>query len=56
MPNIRDEVSVLQIPYIKEIEKVALKILRKDPNNKEKLKEMLENYANRYVREYDIRT
>ena len=56
MPNIGDAVSVPQVPYIKELENVALKILKKNPNDKEKLKEILENYATRYAREYNIRT
>ena len=55
MSSVRDK-SSSSIPYIKELEKVALKILRENPDDKEKLKEMLEEYASRYSREYNIRT
>ncbi|RLI12573.1 hypothetical protein DRO35_02715, partial [Candidatus Bathyarchaeota archaeon] len=54
MPSIRDAGS--SIPYIKELEKVALKILKENSNYKERLKEILEEYASRYSREYNIRT
>jgi len=56
MFNTRDAGSSHTIPYIKEIEHAVLNILRENPNDKEKLKEMLENYASRYAREYNIRT
>jgi len=56
MSNIENVDSSYQIPYIKEIERLALSILRKKPDDKEKLKEILENYASRYAREYNIRT
>ena len=55
MPSIRDAGSP-NIPYIKELEKVALKILKENPDYKERLKEILEEYASRYSREYNIRT
>jgi len=55
MSNIRDRDSSHAIPYIKELERIALNLLRKNPNNKEKLKEILEDYASRYAREYNIR-
>ncbi len=56
MSNIENAGSLHQIPYIKELERVALSILRKNPNDKEKLKEILEDYARRYAEEYNIRT
>jgi len=56
MPNIRNEGSFRQVPYVKELERVALNLLRKNPNNKEKLKEILDEYASRYAREHNIRT
>jgi len=56
MSNIRNAGSFNRVPYIKELERITLSLLRKDPNNKEKLKEILENYASRYAREYNIRT
>jgi len=56
MPNIRNASSFSRVPYIKELERVALSLLRKNPNNKEKLKEILEDYASRYAREYNIRS
>jgi len=43
------------VPYIKELERVAVNLLRKNLNSKEKLKEILEDYASRYAREYNIR-
>jgi len=49
MSNIKKAGSSHQIPYIKEIERLALKILR------ENLQEILEDYASRYAREYNIR-
>ena len=55
MSNIEKAGSSHQIPYIKEIERLALKILRENPDDKEKLKEILEDYASRYAREYNIR-
>jgi len=56
MPDIRDAGSSRTVPYIKELEHVVLNILRENPNNKERVKEILENYAGRYAREYNIRT
>jgi len=55
MSNTGNAGSVNKVPYIKELERVALKLLRKNPNDKEGLKEILENYATRYAREYSIR-
>ena len=40
------------IPYIKEIERIAVDLLKEDPCDKDKLKEMLDDYAGRYAREY----
>jgi len=56
MLNTRDADSPHAIPYIKEVEYAALNLLKKNPNNKEELKEILENYASRYAREHNIRT
>jgi hypothetical protein len=56
MSNVENEDPLHRIPYIREIERVAISLLKKSPNNKEKLKEILEDYASRYAREYHIRT
>jgi len=40
------------ISYIKEIERIAVDLLKEDPCDKDKLKEMLDDYAGRYAREY----
>jgi len=56
MSNPRNEVSSHQIPYIKELEHIALNILRENPESKEKIKEILEKYASRYARTHNIRT
>ena len=55
MSNIRDAGSSTAIPYVKELERIVLNLLREKPDDKEKLKEILENYASRYAREYNIR-
>jgi hypothetical protein len=55
MSNVENEDPLRRIPYIKEIERIAISLLKKNPNDKEKLKEMLEDYASRYAREYHIR-
>jgi len=55
MSNIKDADSFNQVPYIRELERVALNLLRKNPNDKKKLKEILEDYASRYAREYNFR-
>jgi len=39
------------IPYVSEFEAQVLSILRKDAENKEKVKEILEKYATRYSAE-----
>jgi len=44
--------STRGIPYIREIEKIAVELLKEDPDNKDRLKEMLDDYAGRYAREY----
>ena len=48
--------SSTQIPYIKELERAVLRIIRKNQNDKERLKEILEDYASRYAKEYNIGT
>jgi len=55
MSNVEDGDPLRRIPYIKEIERAALSLLKEDPNNRERLKEILEDYASRYAREYHIR-
>jgi len=40
------------IPYVREIEKIAVELLKEDPHDKDRLKEMLDDYAGRYAREY----
>ncbi|MCD6325379.1 hypothetical protein J7L97_03730 [Candidatus Bathyarchaeota archaeon] len=55
MSNTGNKDSLRQIPYIKELERVAVNLLRKNQNSKERLKEILEEYASRYAREYNIR-
>ncbi|MCS7119997.1 MAG: hypothetical protein RMJ07_06455 [Nitrososphaerota archaeon] len=47
------EASVLPVPYIAEIERLALDILRRGDGKE--LREMLERYAERYAREYPVR-
>ena len=44
--------STHRIPYIREIEKIAVEPLKEDPKDKDRLKEMLDDYAGRYAREY----
>lgn len=39
------------VPYISEVERSALNILKDDPDNKKELKELLEEFAARYARE-----
>jgi hypothetical protein len=39
------------IPYVSEFETQVLSILRKDAEDKEKVKELLEKYATRYSTE-----
>jgi hypothetical protein len=39
------------IPYVSEFETKVLSILRKDAEDKEKVKELLEKYATRYSAE-----
>lgn len=39
------------VPYVSEFEAQVLTILRKDAENKEKVKEILEKYATRYSAE-----
>jgi len=44
--------SMRGIPYIREIERIAVELLKEDPDDKDRLKEMLDDYAGRYAREY----
>jgi len=44
--------SMRGIPYIREIERIAVKLLKENPDDKDRLKEMLDDYAGRYAREY----
>jgi len=55
MSNIRNAGSLRQVPYIKELERVALNLLKRNLNDKEKLKEILEEYAARYAKEHSLR-
>jgi len=41
-------------PYILEFEGLALRILKGDVNDKEKLKELLEEYADKYAKESSL--
>ncbi len=43
------------IPYVSELEAQVLGILRKNAENKEKVKEILEKYATRYSTEFGYR-
>ena len=43
--------SVYVVPYILEFEGLALRILEEDAKDKEKLKELLEEYADKYAKE-----
>ncbi|MEM2145599.1 MAG: hypothetical protein QW279_09575 [Candidatus Jordarchaeaceae archaeon] len=43
------------IPYVSELESQILRILRKNPENKEKVKEILEKYATKYSTEFCYR-
>ena len=56
MSNTGNADSSTQIPYIKELERAVLRIIRKNQNDKERLKEILEDYASRYAKEYNIGT
>ncbi len=48
--------SMRGIPYIREIERIAVDLLKEDPHDKDRLKEMLDDYAGRYAREYSVGT
>ena len=48
--------SMRGIPYIREIERITVDLLKEDPCNKDRLKEMLDDYAGRYAREYSVGT
>ena len=41
---------------LRELEKQALKILEKSPNDKKQIRELLEQHATRYYKEYNSRT
>jgi len=56
MSNTGNIDSPNQIPYIKELERTVMRIIRKNQNYKERLKEILEDYASRYAKEYNIGT
>jgi hypothetical protein len=47
----RSENTGAAIPYMSEFETQVLNILRKDAEDKEKVKELLEKYATRYSAE-----
>ena len=47
----RDSSSGYATPYILEFEGLALSVLEHDGDNREKLKELLEEYAARYAKE-----
>ena len=51
MSKPRSENTGETIPYVPEFEAQVLSILKKDAENKEKVKEILEKYATRYSAE-----
>jgi len=50
------ENSDLSIPYVLEVERLALKLLSGEEDKKKELRELLERYAARYARENLSRT
>ncbi|MBS7615104.1 hypothetical protein KEJ18_05170 [Candidatus Bathyarchaeota archaeon] len=51
MSQTRSENTSEEVPYIEKFEPQAIGILRKNAENKEKVKELLEKYAERYSAE-----
>ena len=49
-----DSSSGYVAPYILEFEGLALRILKGDVNDREKLKELLEEYADKYAKESSL--
>ncbi len=54
MSETEDSSSGYVGPYILEFEGLALRILKGDANDKEKLKELLEEYADKYAKESSL--